>query len=74
MPIFAAVLLMLPVLYVISYLALVRAVRQGDNTYSFQCPAPLRPLYAPLFLIDIQLRPEAWWVREATSPPPTNGT
>jgi hypothetical protein len=59
----AIVLLLLPVLYVGSYLALVRAVRDG-NAYSFRCHPALRPLFSPLYRLDIELRPDAWWFHE----------
>ncbi|WP_425616128.1 hypothetical protein NA78x_006067 [Anatilimnocola sp. NA78] len=67
--IFAIVLLLLPMLYVGSYLLLVRAVKRGDAAYSFDCPEPLRTVYAPLYPVDIQLRPDAWWIHESPLPP-----
>jgi hypothetical protein len=71
-PIIAAVLLLLPVLYVGSYLALIgeygssRIMVKVEGGYHSEdtpyrcCPEICKPLFWPLEQIDRRLRPKAW--------------
>ncbi|WP_425617055.1 hypothetical protein NA78x_000723 [Anatilimnocola sp. NA78] len=77
-PIFAAVLLLLPVLYVGSYLSLVDPYERPDGDRVLEYPVVLYlegddlrysvhswldMLYWPLERIDKAVRPDSWWPR-----------
>jgi hypothetical protein len=63
-PIIAVVVLLMPAIYVASYLAFMVPIQVADGSrwhaYRF-APRSLSILYRPLELLDRKIRPDAWW-------------